>query len=180
LGRELNREIGRGSLLAVVVRTSLILYFLLLLSLPAFGQREAVWKRCDRAGQSAVLSPDSEQVYGLVLRMVDRWNAHDLEGNLAGYWKSPELLVVVDAEQFVGWEQLHDSYVIGYLDRNLMGFIDPKSIQVRMLKPDVALVLTWWSEAFPGSEKRMVGTSTMDLEKFPDGWKVVAEHTSCE
>ncbi len=29
------------------------------------------------------------------------------------YWKSPELLVVVDSEQFNGWQQLHDSYVNG-------------------------------------------------------------------
>jgi hypothetical protein len=27
------------------------------------------------------------------------------------YWKSPELLVVVDSEQFNGWQQLLDSYV---------------------------------------------------------------------
>src|ERR1700731_2580631 len=40
--------------------------------------------------------------------------------------KSPELLVVVDAEQFNGWRQLHDSYLNGYPDRNAMGFIQPK------------------------------------------------------
>jgi hypothetical protein len=37
------------------------------------------------------------------------------------YWKSPELLIVVDAEQF--WQQLHDSYINGYPDRSAMGFI---------------------------------------------------------
>ena len=44
--------------------------------------------------------------------MLDRWNAHDIEGHLQVYWNSPELLVVVDAEQFNGWQQLHDSYVV--------------------------------------------------------------------
>ncbi len=34
------------------------------------------------------------------LKMLDRWNAHDIEGYLEEYWKSPELLVVVDSEQF--------------------------------------------------------------------------------
>jgi hypothetical protein len=42
--------------------------------------------------------------------MLDRWNAHDIEGHLEVYWKSPELLVVVDSEQFNGWQQLRDSY----------------------------------------------------------------------
>ena len=71
--------------------------------------------------------------------MLDRWNAHDIEGHLDVYWKSPELLVVVDSEQFNGWQQLHDSYINGYPDRNAMGFIEPKRVQVKLLKPDLAL-----------------------------------------
>jgi len=46
-------------------------------------------------------------------------------GYMEVLWKSPELLVVVDAEQFNGWQQLHDSYVNGYADRNAMGLSNP-------------------------------------------------------
>jgi hypothetical protein len=35
--------------------------------------------------------------------MIDRWNAHDIEGHLEAYWKSPELLVVIESERFNGW-----------------------------------------------------------------------------
>jgi hypothetical protein len=41
----------------------------------------------------------------------------DIEGYMEVYWKSPELLVVVDSEQFNGWQQLHDSYLNGYPDQ---------------------------------------------------------------
>ena len=85
--------------------------------------------------------------------MLDRWNAHDIEGHLSVYWKSPELLVVVDSEQFDGWQQLHDSYVNGYPNRIAMGFIQPKRIQVKLLKSDLALALTWWSASFPSSQQ---------------------------
>jgi hypothetical protein len=51
----------------------------------------------------------------------------------------PELLVVVDSEQFNGSQRLHDSYLNGYPDRNAMRFIQPKRIQVKLLKPDLAL-----------------------------------------
>jgi hypothetical protein len=44
-------------------------------------------------------------------------------GGVLVYWKSPELLIVVDAEQFNGWQQLHDSYINGYPDRSAMGLI---------------------------------------------------------
>ena len=51
------------------------------------------------AGNSSVSKPDDRQVYEILLKMLDRWNAHDIEGHLEAYWKSPELLVVVGSEQ---------------------------------------------------------------------------------
>jgi hypothetical protein len=110
--------------------------------------------------------------------MLDRWNAHDIEGHLEPYWKSPELLVVIDSEQFNGWQQLHDSYVNGYPDRAAMGFIEPTRIQVRLLKPDLALALTCWTINFPNSNQKVVGNTTMNLQKFDDDWKIVASHSS--
>jgi uncharacterized protein (TIGR02246 family) len=127
---------------------------------------------------SSVSKPDDQQVYEVLLKMLDRWNAHDLEGHLDVYWKSPQLLVVVGSEQFNGWQQLHDSYVNGYPGSTAMGFIQPRRIQVRLLKPDLALALTWWSVTFPTSKQQMVGNSVMNLQKFNDGWKIIASHTN--
>ena len=127
---------------------------------------------------SSVSKPDAQKVYEVLLKMLDRWNAHDFDGYLETYWNSPELLVIVDSEQFNGWQQLHDSYINGYPDRNAMGFIQPKRIQVKLLKPDLALALTWWSVSFPSSKQKVVGNTTMNLQKFDDAWKIVASHTS--
>jgi len=121
---------------------------------------------------------DAQQVYEVLLKMLDRWNAHDIEGHLEVYWKSPELLVVVDSEQFNGWQQLHDSYLNGYPDRNAMGFINPARIQVKLLKPDIALALSWWSVTFRNTKQKVVGNTTLNLQKFDDGWKIVAAHSS--
>jgi uncharacterized protein (TIGR02246 family) len=146
--------------------------------LPVIGQEQSGWEYDSAQGQANVSKSDAQQVYELLLKMLDRWNAHDIEGHLEVYWKSPELLVVVDSEQFNGWQQLHDSYINGYPDRSTMGFIQPKRIQVKLLKPDLALALTWWSVTFPSSKQTVVGNSTMNLQKFSDGWKIVASHTS--
>jgi len=88
---------------------------------------------------SSVYKPDDQQVYEILLKMLDRWNAHDIEGYMQLYWKSPELLVVRGSEQFNGWQQLHDSYVNGYPNRSAMGSIELVRIQVRLVKPDLAL-----------------------------------------
>jgi hypothetical protein len=146
--------------------------------LPVIAQEKSGWQIDSWDANPTASKPDAQQIYGVLLKMLDRWNAHDIEGHLEAYWKSPELLVVIDSEQFNGWQQLHDSYLNGYPDRNAMGFLQPKRIQVKLLKPDLALALTWWSAYFPSSKQTVVGTSTMNLEKIDDDWKIVASHTS--
>jgi hypothetical protein len=142
------------------------------------GETQGGWQ-FDSLTSSAETAPsDGQQVYDVLLKMLDRWNAHDIEGHLEVYWKSSELLVVVDSEQFNGWQELHDSYINGYPDRGSMGYINPARIQVKLLKPDLALALTWWSISFPTTKQKVVGNTTMNLQKFADGWKVVAAHSS--
>ena len=148
--------------------------------LPAVAQEQNAWQFGSLPANSSVSKPDDQQVYEVLLKMLDRWNAHDIEGYMAVYWKSPELLVVRGSEQFNGWQQLHDSYVNGYPGATEMGFIQPNRIQVRLLKPDLALALTWWSINFPSSRQKLVGNTTMNLQKFDGGWKIVASHTSID
>jgi hypothetical protein len=93
---------------------------------PVMAQEQNGWQFDSLRADSSVSKPDAQQVYEVLLKMLDRWNAHDIEGHLAVYWKSPELLVVIDSEQFNCWQQLHDSYLNGYPDRHAMGFIQPK------------------------------------------------------
>jgi hypothetical protein len=66
---------------------------------------------------------------------------HDIESHMDVYWNSPELLVVVDPEEYNGWQQLHDFYIHGYPATQAMGFIQPSRIQVKLLKSDFALAL---------------------------------------
>jgi uncharacterized protein (TIGR02246 family) len=159
-----------------LVRVAQILMFCA--CLPVMAQEQNGWQFDSLGANPGASKSAAQQVYEVLLKMLDRWNAHDIEGHLEVYWKSPELLVVVDSEQFNGWQQLHDSYVNGYPNRNAMGYINPARIQVKLLKPDLALALTWWSVTFPNSKQKVVGNTTMNLQKFDDGWKIVASHTS--
>jgi uncharacterized protein (TIGR02246 family) len=165
-----------SKMLAALLKT--LLFFGFLFSLAVVAQERGGWQFDSKEVVSGLPRSDTQQVYELLLGMLDRWNAHDIEGHLEVYWRSPGLLVVIDSEQFNGWQQLHDSYVSGYRDPSTMGFIDPGRIQVKLLKPDLALALTWWSITFPTSSRKVVGNTTMNLQKFENGWKIVAAHTS--
>lgn len=145
---------------------------------PVVSQETNGWQFDSLSAQQSTEKSDTQAIYEVLLRMLDRWNAHDLEGHLDVYWKSPELLVIVDSEQVNGWQQLHDCYANGYPDPSAMGFISPTRIQVKKLTADIALALTWWSVKFPNSKHTVVGNTTMNLRKFGDSWKIVCSHTS--
>src|SRR5208282_4088607 len=108
----------------------------------------------DSLGPNPRVKPDAQQLSEALLKMLDRWNAHDIAGHLDVHSRPPALLVIVDSEQFNGWQQLHDSYINGYPDRNSIGFITPARIQVELLKPDLALALSWWSVSSQVASKR--------------------------
>jgi ketosteroid isomerase-like protein len=161
-------------------RTFNRIFFVLFIwcSLPVIANEEEGWLFDSLAAIPGAAKSDGQQVYEVLVKLLDRWNAHDIEGILTTYWKSPQLLVVIDSEQFNGWKQLHDSYFSSYPNRESMGYITPARIQVKLLKPDLALALTWWSISLPNSKQKVVGNSTMNLQKFDDGWKIVAAHSS--
>ncbi|MFY9986891.1 MAG: hypothetical protein WAK31_19180 [Chthoniobacterales bacterium] len=126
-------------------------------------------------------SPQEDElkaINDLLLKMLDRWNAHDIDGYLSCSWNSPKLLVILQNEQFQGWQSLNDAYKTGFRDPNAMGTIVPSRIQIKLVKSDVATAVTWWQVSFPTSKVHVVGNTSMNLQKFADGWKIVLAHSS--
>ena len=123
--------------------------------------------------------PALESVRALVLGLVTTWNAHDLEGYMALFWHSPGLLVISEAEQYQGWDELYRSYQNGYADRHTMGWMEMPRVQVKLLRPDQAFVLTWWNVYLGLARHRVVGTTTMVVQHFKsDGWRIIAGHSN--
>src|ERR1700732_3940817 len=87
--------------------TTLLLCF----RLPVMAQEQKGWIFDSLGPNPGATKADAQQVYEVLLKMLDHWNAHDIEGHLDVYWRSPELLVIVGSVLFNGWEQLHVSYV---------------------------------------------------------------------
>jgi ketosteroid isomerase-like protein len=123
---------------------------------------------------------DTQLIYEVLLKMLDRWNAHDIDGLMSVYWNSPALLAVIDTEQFDGWQSLYRSYKNQFRNPDNMGTVNPTRVQVKLLKPDVAFGIVSWTIKYPRNARasEMVGTSTLDIQKFDSGWKIVVLHTS--
>ena len=126
-------------------------------------------------------SPDRDEIKAVndvLLGMLDDWNTHDLNGYLSYFWKSPQLLVMLQEEQYQGWQSLEAAYRNGFPDTNAMGKVTPSRMQIKLTRTDLAAAVTWWTVTYPNSKVRVVGNSTMNLQKFADGWKIVLSHSS--
>jgi len=119
---------------------------------------------------------DAQQVYSIILDQVRYWNAHDIEHYMDVFWKSPDLLVVTDAEQVMGWAELLAAYQRGYHDRSEMGTVTLQRVKLQKLSPEFFLGLSWYAVRTNGKDS--FASDTMIFRKLQDGWKIINSHSS--
>jgi len=128
---------------------------------------------------SNVAPEDATAAVEQVLRtQQDAWNHHDLDAFMAGYWNSPALTFFSGAKQTSGWQATLDRYRATYASPgHEMGTLEFSGLTVEMLGPDAAFVRGAWHLTMPDG-KTPHGLFTLIFRKFPNGWKVVHDHTS--
>jgi ketosteroid isomerase-like protein len=108
----------------------------------------------------------------------EAWNRHDLDGFMAGYWKSAELTFFSGAKQTGGWQATLDRYKLTYASPgHEMGKLEFSGLRIEMLGADAAFVRGAWGLTMPDG-KTPHGLFTLVFRRFPDGWKIVHDHTS--
>ena len=108
----------------------------------------------------------------------DAWNRHDLEAFMAGYWNSPELTFFSGVHETSGWQGALERYRKVYQGEGKeMGKLEFSDLKVEPLGDDAAFVRGAWHLTLSDG-KTPHGLFTLVFRKFPDGWKIVHDHTS--
>jgi ketosteroid isomerase-like protein len=108
----------------------------------------------------------------------DAWNHHDLDGFMSGYWHSPELTFFSDAKVSSGWQSAMDHYREKYQGEGKeMGRLDFSDLSVQAIGLDAAFVRGAWALTLADG-KSPHGVFTLVFRRFPEGWKIVHDHTS--
>ena len=148
--------------------TFAILFILPLLSIIAFARAP---KNAAQSGPRAVV----EQV---LHTQQEAWNHHDLDAFMAGYWNSADLTFFSGAKQTAGWQATLDRYKATYASPgHEMGTLEFSGLRVEMLGPEAAFVRGAWHLTMSDG-KTPHGLFTLIFRKFPEGWKIVHDHTS--
>jgi beta-aspartyl-peptidase (threonine type) len=122
--------------------------------------------------------PAAEEAIRQVLdAQVAAWNRGDIEAFMAGYWSSPELSFFSGAERTKGWGATLERYRKRYQSEGQeMGRLTFSELRVDVLGPDSALVRGRWQ--LVRSKDRPGGLFTLIFRRFPEGWRIVHDHTS--
>ena len=111
-------------------------------------------------------------------RQQEAWNHHDLESFMTGYWNSPELTFFSGAKEQNGWQATLDRYRATYVSPgHEMGKLEFSGLRVEILGGDAAFVRGAWHLTMSDG-KTPHGLFTLLFRKFPEGWKIVHDHTS--
>ena len=125
-------------------------------------------------------APDEKSiaVRAVLNSQVGAWNRGDLEGFMAGYWRSPDLEFYSGDKITLGWDATLARYKKSYQGEGKdMGHLDFSDLQVHTNSSGVAWVSGQWHlKMKDGSEKG--GLFTLIFHKMADGWKIIHDHTS--
>jgi beta-aspartyl-peptidase (threonine type) len=118
-----------------------------------------------------------EKIKLVLNNQVEAWNKGELEGYMNGYWNSPELVFFSDGDKTMGWEPVYKRYKSRYQDEGKeMGKLEFSEVEVEMLSSNSAFVKGRWKLKI--SAKDFDGLFTLIFKKFPEGWKIIHDHTS--
>lgn len=120
--------------------------------------------------------PDRAAIVAVLMAQQNDWNKGDIRAFMAGYWNSQDVTFAGSRGFTHGWQPVLERYQKTYADRAAMGNLDFSELEVRNLGPDAALVLGRWHLQRQSGD--IGGIFTLVFQKFPEGWKIVHDHTT--
>jgi beta-aspartyl-peptidase (threonine type) len=130
----------------------------------------------DGVGGPPEVKDQTKAIAKVLNDQVAAWNKGDLRGFMEGYWKSPELTFFSGKDQTKGWQATLERYQKRYqAEGKEMGKLT-FDYQIDVLGPDSAFVRGRWKVVT--SKETLGGVFTLIVKKFPEGWRIVHDHTS--
>ena len=130
------------------------------------------------ASVAAAQGPGATAARSVLDAQVEAWNRGDLEGFMATYWRSPDLVFCSGGTVTRGWDETLARYRKRYQSEGReMGRLRFDAIEVIPLGEDAALARgAWRLHMTDGKEPH--GLFTLLLRRLDGAWRIVHDHTS--
>jgi ketosteroid isomerase-like protein len=128
------------------------------------------------------VAQDEETAKASIRTMLDAQSACWSQGNIdcfmQDYWKSDSLLFVGKNGLTYGWQKTLENYRKSYPDPAAMGKLTFELKEMRQLSAESMLVVGKWHLQREENLGDLQGHFSIILKHFPEGWKIVADHSS--
>lgn len=119
---------------------------------------------------------DKQQILELLFQQASDWNTGDIDAYMEGYWKSKKLRFASGDRLTYGWENTLKNYKKAYPSKLEMGELVFSDIVVEQINENTAIVFGRWQLSRETDTPH--GLFTLHLKIFPEGWKIISDHTS--
>ncbi len=121
---------------------------------------------------------DAKAIDQVLKNQATAWNRHDIEGYMLGYWNSLQLTFYSGGEITTGWKATLERYRRRYQSEGReMGRLVFSDVRIELLGPAAAFVRGAYMLTLSNGQTPH-GIFTLIFRRFPDGWKIVHDHTS--
>lgn len=127
-------------------------------------------------GGKAFRASDAEAIEGVLAAQRDAWNAGDIDGFMAAYVQSPELIFTSGGAVRRGYDEALARYRAKYVDGGQMGRLAFSDLEVTGLSVDSAVVLGTWKVT--ETEQAGEGVFSLVLVRRDQRWQILHDHTS--
>ncbi len=159
-------------------RASSLLFTAFLMLVFTASSPAPLWGR-SKIGTASPAQSQAE-ILKLLHQQVEDWNHGNIEGFITGYWNSPDLTFYSGGTVTRGWGPTLERYKKRYQGTGMeMGTLTFEGLEVTMLSGDTAMVRGHWRLAMSDG-KTPQGLYTLLLRKFPEGWRIVHDHSSVQ
>jgi ketosteroid isomerase-like protein len=121
---------------------------------------------------------DRAAIIQLFTNQQDEWNKGDVDAFMTAYWNSPELTFSGASGVQRGFEAVRARYKKAYPDQATMGHLDFSELEFHFTGTDGALVLGHWHLTRDKDKGDIGGVFSLVWQRFPEGWRIIHDHTS--
>lgn len=134
--------------------------------------------RAQDDNQLHTASHEELEIVKTLLVQEKAWNAGDLDTYLKGFKDSPNTIFM--ARQISrGYAQIAEDYKHNYPNRAVMGQLSFSELDAHPISDTLAICLGRYHLDRPRKDGGPAdGIFSLVLEKSPDGWKIILDHTS--
>jgi len=127
-------------------------------------------------GIVAFSQENEKAIEKILLDQVAAWNAGDINGYMKGYWNSDSTVFLSGGNLTRGYESVFSRYKKLYDTRDKMGKLEFTELQVRIITHTLGVATGVWR--LHRTDDQPWGRFTLLVEKKPEGWRIVHDHTS--